>query len=110
MFAVYSATKAFVLSFTEALWEEARGTGVHVSCLCPGPTESGFHKRAGTEKLPLFRAGMMSAARAAELGYSAFQANRRVKVAGAANAIMAGTAPLMPRAMVLRVGRKLLST
>ena len=50
MFAVYSATKAFVLSFTEALWEEARGTGVNVSCLCPGPTESGFHKRAGTER------------------------------------------------------------
>jgi len=109
MFAVYSATKAFVMSFTEALWEEARGTGVNVSCLCPGATESGFHKRAGTERIWLVRAGMMSASRAAELGYRAFQANRRVKVAGAANAILAGSAPFMPRAMMLWVTRQLLS-
>ena len=40
--AVYYATKGFVLSFSEALWEEARGTGVHVTCLCPGPTVSNF--------------------------------------------------------------------
>ena len=109
MFAVYSATKAFVLSFTEALWEEARGTGVNVSCLCPGATVSGFHKRAGTERIWLVRAGMMSAARAAELGYRAFQGNRRVKVAGAANAILAGSVPFMPRAMMLWVTRRLLS-
>ena len=108
--AVYCATKAFVLSFTEALWEEARGTGVHVSCLCPGPTESGFHKRAGTDKTWLHRGGMMSAARAAELGYRAFQANRRVKVAGTGNAIMAGTVGFVPRGIVLRVARQLLST
>ncbi len=107
--AVYCATKAFVLSFSEALSEEARGTGVHVSCLCPGPTESGFHKRAGTEKLRFLQSGMMTAARAAELGYRAFQANRRVKVAGAANAIMAGTVGFVPRAIVLRAARKLLS-
>src|SRR5258706_10571834 len=77
-FAVYSATKAFVLSFSEALWEEARGTGVNVSCLCPGVTESALHKRAGTENLRLLRAGVMPAARAAQLGYRAFQAHQRV--------------------------------
>ncbi|MGA9765152.1 MAG: SDR family oxidoreductase [Rhodomicrobium sp.] len=107
--AVYCATKAFVLSFSEALWEEARGTGVHVSCLCPGATESGFHKRAGTEKLNLVRAGMMSSARAARLGYEAFQANKRVKVAGAGNALMAASVGFVPRPLVLRVTRKLLS-
>ena len=48
LMAVYYASKAFVLSFSEALWEEARGTGVHVSCLCPGPTVSLFRERAGT--------------------------------------------------------------
>ncbi len=108
-FAVYSATKAFVLSFSEALWEEARGTGVHISCLCPGSTESAFHKRAGTENILLQRAGMMSAARAAELGYRAFQNNQRVKVAGLRNALLAGSAAFAPRALLLRVTRKLLS-
>jgi len=107
--AVYCASKAFVLSFSEALWEEARGTGVHVSCLCPGVTESGFHKRAGTGKLNLLRGGMMPAARVAQLGYRAFQANKRVKVTGAANAIMAGSVGFVPRTIVLRTARQLLS-
>jgi len=108
--AVYCATKAFVLSFTEALWEEARGTGVHVSCLCPGVTESGFHKRAGTGKLRLLRGGMMSASKVARLGYTAFQANKRVKVTGTGNALMASAAALIPRGIVLRVARQLLSS
>jgi short-subunit dehydrogenase len=109
-FAVYSATKAFVLSFSEALWEEARGTGVNVSCLCPGATESAFHKRAGTENLRLLRAGVMPAARAARLGYRAFQANQRVKVAGTGNALLAGSVAFTPRAIALRVARQLLSS
>src|SRR5258706_6833241 len=100
-FAVYCATKAFVLSFTEALWEEARGSGVNVSCLCPGATESAFHKRAGTENLRLMRGGMMSAGRVGRLGYGAFQANRRVIVAGARNALMAGSVAFVPRSFSL---------
>jgi short-subunit dehydrogenase len=107
--AVYCATKAFVLSFSEALWEEARGTGVHVSCLCPGVTQSGFHKRAGTEGLPLHRGGIMPAARVAGLGYEAFQANKRVKVTGALNSVMAHSVAFAPRAVVLRTARQLLS-
>ncbi len=106
--AVYCATKAFVLSFTEALWEEARGTGVNVSCLCPGVTVSGFHKRAGSENLLLHRGGMMSAARVAKLGYRAFQANKRVEVAGTLNALMASSVAFTPRALVLRVAREIL--
>ena len=106
---VYCASKAFVLSFTEALWEEARGTGVHVSCLCPGVTESGFHARAGTDKLALMHGGMMSAAAVAALGYQAFQANRRVKIAGLVNTMMARSAAMTPHALVLRIARMLLS-
>ena len=53
LMANYYASKAYVLSFSEALWEEARGTGVHVSCLCPGPTVSKFRERAGTGKTKL---------------------------------------------------------
>lgn len=108
--AVYCATKAFVLSFTEALWEEARGSGVNVSCLCPGATESAFHKRAGTENLRLMRGGMMSAERVGQLGYDAFQANKRVIVTGAVNALMAGSVAFLPRSLVLRVARQALSS
>src|SRR5262245_62852831 len=57
LMATYYASKAFVLSFSEALWKEAEGTGVKVSCLCPGPTESRFRERAGTGKTRLARTG-----------------------------------------------------
>jgi short-subunit dehydrogenase len=106
---VYCASKAFVLSFTEALWEEARGSGVRVSCLCPGYTESAFHQRAGTDKVRLARGSAMSAAQAAELGYRAFEANRRVKIAGLANALLARSAAVTPHALVLRIARFLLT-
>jgi short-subunit dehydrogenase len=107
--AVYCASKAFVLSFTEALWEEARGTGVHVSCLCPGYTESAFHARAGTDKVRLARGRAMPAAQVAEAGYRALQANRRVRITGLANTFMARSAAITPHALVLRIARFLLT-
>ncbi|MBU6298026.1 MAG: SDR family oxidoreductase [Alphaproteobacteria bacterium] len=107
--AIYYASKAFVLSFSEALWEEARGTGVYVSCLCPGATESDFHVRAGTDKVRLLRMGQMSAAKVARLGHRAFKANRRVKIAGLRNAFMAWSVPFSPRPLVLRLVRYLQS-
>jgi short-subunit dehydrogenase len=109
MMAVYCASKAFVLSFTEALSEELRGTGVKVTCLCPGATESNFHGRAGTDKTAIVRGGIMSAARVAEIGYRAFERNRRTVIAGAANTIMARCVPFLPRGLVLRVGKLILS-
>jgi len=107
--AVYCASKAFVLSFTEALWEEARGTGVHVTCLCPGYTESGFHARAGTDKVRLAHGQAMSSARVAAEGYRAFRANRRVRITGVVNAFMARSAAITPHALVLRIARFLLT-
>ncbi|HUI94866.1 MAG TPA: SDR family NAD(P)-dependent oxidoreductase, partial [Xanthobacteraceae bacterium] len=108
--AVYCASKAFVLSFTEALWEEARGTGVHVSCLCPGYTESGFHARAGTDKVRLASSRAMSAGQVAAEGYRAFRANRRVKITGLGNTVMARSAAVTPHALVLRIARFLLTS
>src|SRR5436190_12558817 len=97
LMAVYYASKAFVLSFSEALWEEARGTGVHVSCLCPGPTASEFRARAGTGKMRLAKAAaVMGSAPVAEAGYAAFQANRRVIVTGARNAFQASLVRFLP--------------
>ena len=110
LMAVYYASKAFVLSFTEALWEEARGTGVHISCLCPGPTESKFHGRAGTDKTRLTKAAKpMTSMAVAQRGYNGFIANRRVVVAGASNKLLIAATRLTPRAALLRIVRTLQS-
>jgi hypothetical protein len=110
LMAIYYATKAFVLSFSEALWKEALGTGVHVSCLCPGPTASNFRERAGTGKTRLSRVGTpMSAASVARMGYRAFQKNRRVMITGARNKMLARLAPFMPRGMLLSMVHNLQS-
>jgi hypothetical protein len=102
LMAVYYASKAFVLSFSEALWREAQGSGVHVSCLCPGPTATGFRERAGTGKTRLARVGKaVPSVSVARAGYRAFLNNRRVIVTGFRNALLAGLAPLLPRKTVL---------
>jgi uncharacterized protein len=108
--AVYCATKAFVMSFTEALREETRGTGVHITCFCPGITETAFYKRAGAENIRIFQLGVMSAARSASIGYDAFQANRRVKIAGVQYSLLESLEPFLPRAMTLRLMRLLLTS
>ena len=107
LMAVYYASKAFVLSFSEALWEEGRSAGVHVSCLCPGATESNFRERAGTGSLRLAQGNAMSSKTVAKLGYNGFRKNRRVVVTGARNALLAGLVPFLPRTTVLRMVRNL---
>jgi hypothetical protein len=105
LMAVYYASKAFVLSFSEALWKEAEGTGVHVSCLCPGPTVSKFRERAGTGKTRLARnlGNAMASAPVARMGYRGWQKNRRVVVTGARNRMLAGLAPFLPRRTLLGI-------
>jgi hypothetical protein len=108
LMAVYYASKAFVLSFSEALWEEARGTGVKVSCLCPGPTKSDFRARAGTGATRLgATAKVMASMPVAKLGYDAFQRNRRVMITGGLNAMTARLVPFLPRERVLKIVRNL---
>jgi short-subunit dehydrogenase len=110
LMAVYYASKAYVLSLSEALWKEAQGTGVHVSCLCPGPTESRFRERAGTGATRLSRvSAQMSSKLVAAAGYRGFQQNRRVVVPGGRNALMAGLVRFMPRGAVLSAVRNLQS-
>jgi short-subunit dehydrogenase len=102
LMAVYYASKAFVLSFSEALWKEAERTGVHVSCLCPGPTASKFRERAGTGKTKLSRVGTpMTSVSVARMGYRAFQNNKRVMITGARNKVLARLAPFLPRTTLL---------
>lgn len=103
LMAVYYASKAFVLSFSEALWREAEGTGVRVSCLCPGPTTSHFRARAGTGATRLARNPFMSSAEVANLGYHAWTRNQRVIVTGRRNALLATAARFLPRRLVLNM-------
>jgi uncharacterized protein len=110
LMANYYASKAYVLSFSEALWEEARGTGVHVSCLCPGPTASKFRERAGTGKTRLAQAAtVMASAPVARQGYEGWKRNKRVVVTGARNAMQAALAPFIPRATLLGIVRNIQS-
>jgi len=104
LMAVYYASKAFVLSFSEALWKEGEAAGVHVSCLCPGPTTSRFRERAGTGKTRLSRAGApMSSMAVAKLGYRGFRDNTRVVVTGFRNKLLAGLGPFLPRKSLLNI-------
>ena len=104
--AVYYASKAFVQSFSEALFEELRGTGVRVTNLCPGPTESNFSKVARGYHTREMQAAKMSAAEVAAAGHRAFRAGRCVKVTGVKNLLLAQTTRILPRAVVRRaVGR-----
>jgi hypothetical protein len=108
--AVYYASKAFVLSFSEALWKEGEALGVHVSCLCPGPTETKFRERSGTGKTQLARtAAQMSSVTVAEMGYRAWEENRPVIVTGMRNALVAGLVRFIPRRMLLEMVYRLQS-
>ncbi|NWF69818.1 MAG: SDR family oxidoreductase [Chloroflexi bacterium] len=103
LMAVYYASKAYVLSLSEALAREMRGTGVIVTALCPGPTESGFQQRAAMEDSKLVQGGLMSAAQVAEEGYRALMGGTTVVVTGIMNKIIAFSHRLMPRNMAADV-------
>ncbi len=104
--AVYCASKAFVLSFGEAIGYELRGTGVTVTTLCPGPTRTEFTDVAKTGTSVLFTgpmANVMSSAEAARQGYRALAAGKRVHVAGFSNKMVAISGRFSPRALSLPV-------
>lgn len=104
LMAIYYASKAFVLSFSEALWKEAEGTGVHVSVLCPGPTASQFRERAGTGKTKLSNLGEpMGSAPVAQMGYRGWRKNRRVVITGTRNKLLARMTPFLPRKTLLGI-------
>jgi len=107
MMAVYYATKAFVLSFSEAIANELSGTGVTVTALCPGPTETGFQKRAKMEKTLLTKTNLMDAETVAKLGYKSLMKGKTVEVTGVANKVLAETVRIAPRKFVTSIVRTL---
>jgi len=101
--AVYYATKAYVLSFTEALAEEVRGSGVRVSCLAPGPTDTGFAAQAGAAGSRLFRRGVMDAGRVARAGHDGLRRGKTLVIPGLRNRALAVGARLSPRIVATKI-------
>jgi uncharacterized protein len=109
MMAVYCASKAYVLSLSEALYNETSGTGVSVTCLCPGATESNFQVAAAMEDSSLFNNKRVpSSADVAKFGYKAMMKNKMTIIHGFLNSIMVAAVRLSPRKLVPMVARKVI--
>ena len=106
--ALYFASKAFVLSFSEALHAELRSEGVTVTALCPGPTTTGFQAAAGMVRSALFASPWIkNAEQVAEAGYRAMQRGQRVHIPGAMNWLLARGAAFTPRPLLMRIAQRL---
>ncbi|MCC9642793.1 SDR family oxidoreductase [Rhodopirellula sp. JC740] len=107
--AVYYATKAYVLSFTEGLREELSGTAVHVTCLEPGPTETGFGEDSGMGKLDMFSSAAMSAEDVARAGVRGYLKNEDVVIPGWMNRLMVTSTGFLPRSATRKLVGKMQS-
>ncbi len=109
LMAIYYATKSFVLHFSEAIAEELRGTGITVTALCPGPTQTEFEARAKASGTRLFKGGLkvMSAGEVAQIGYRAMRKGKVLSIAGWRNRLGMEALRLAPRSIVRRMVKKL---
>ncbi|HXI29171.1 MAG TPA: SDR family oxidoreductase [Vicinamibacterales bacterium] len=106
LMAVYYATKAYVLSFSEAIANELQGSGITVTALCPGPTESGFQAAAGLEGSKLVAGRTLQTSReVAEEGYAAMMAGTPLVVTGFSNKVQVLAPRLLPRRMLASIVR-----
>jgi hypothetical protein len=108
--AVYCATKAFVLSLSEAIHEELRGTGVSVTALCPGVTRTGFQARANVEKTRLVKSGSMTARQVAQSGYAALKRGTPVVVPGWWNWLTTFSIRFVPRSLSASMAKRMLES
>ncbi|WP_020177714.1 SDR family oxidoreductase [Methylopila sp. M107] len=101
--AVYYATKAFLLSFSEALHEETRGKGVNVTALCPGPVPTEFGEVAEMGDAALFKTGVVSAEAVAKAGFDGFQAGKAIVIPGVLPKVGALSTRFVPRGVSRRI-------
>lgn len=101
--AVYAATKAYILSFTEALWAETRATGVRVTALCPGATDTAFFDTA-TEHASI--GPRMTPERVVATAFAALEGRRCSTIPGLRNRLLANTPRLAPRQTVARISER----
>lgn len=106
LMAVYYATKAYVISFSEAVADEVRNSGVTVTCFCPGATDTAFAKRAGNENTRVFkRFGAMRADKVALDGYRAVMEGKTLAISGIQNWLVAESTRFAPRKLVTAISR-----
>jgi short-subunit dehydrogenase len=105
--AVYGATKAFVLSFTEALWQETKGSGVRVLALCPGATETEFFARTGDEFLTN---GRQTSQQVVDTAMAALDKSTPTVVSGLKNTLLATGYRFTPRRVMLEVSQRLMKS
>jgi short-subunit dehydrogenase len=104
--AVYCATKAYVLSFSEAVNNEVSDKGVSVTALCPGATNTHFKSAAGMESSKLFKnKNLPTGQEVAKYGYAAMMKGKPVAIHGTLNFILANSARFIPRSWVVKVAR-----
>lgn len=107
LFAVYHATKAYVVSLTEALADELADTPLTITCLCPGPTATNFFARAEMEHTKVVQDGdLMDPAVVAKAGYEGLMDGERIVVPGAKNKVMTFTRRLIPIGLQARMTRR----
>lgn len=106
--AVYYATKAYVLSFSEAVDNEIRDKGISITALCPGATESGFQAAAAMEESALVKGKKLPTAKeVAEYGYASMLKGKTIAIHGLMNYLMANSVRFLPRALVVKLTRKI---
>ncbi len=109
--AVYFATKAYVLSFSEAIDNEVSDKGITVTALCPGATASGFQAAAAMEESALVKGKKLPTSKeVAVYGYNAMMKGKTVAIHGTVNAILANAIRFVPRSIVVKIIRKMQAT
>lgn len=101
--AMYYASKAYVLSLTEAIHDEVKGTGVRVSCLCPGPVKTKFQEKSGIKKSEKAKKYLMDAESVAKIGYSGYLKGKAIIVPGIKNKILILGNKFIPRALSRKI-------
>jgi short-subunit dehydrogenase len=107
LMAVYYATKAYVISFSEAMANELKGSGVSVTCLAPGATATDFAARADMENSRLFKWGKMRSKDVARTGYRAMMKGKTLVIPGVKNWVMAQSVRFSPRKLVTAIARSI---
>lgn len=107
LMAVYYATKAYVIMFSEAIANELKGSGVTVTCLCPGATATKFAGRANMEESRLFKLGAMKSRDVAIAGYKGMMSGKGMVIPGILNKTVAMSVRFSPRRMVTAISRSL---